>query len=89
MADKPSRSGRGSALRNIDDAIRARYPVSTSKETRAIRSNVFDFITSGLAEGWDIALIKKTSGRTRIRVLKLVERPRSAGFLTEADAEER
>lgn len=65
----------------LDAAIKSVFPTKTSQEIREIRSKVIEYISKGLVDGFDIALIKQQDGNTILKVLKLVEKRRGGRFL--------
>ena len=60
-------------IRDIEDAIRSRYPDVTPAQARTLRNKVLGYVGNGLHEGFDVAMIKRQDNQTILRVLKLIE----------------
>ncbi len=61
------------AISKIDAAIRSRYPEVDDIQAEQLRGKVLNYVGSGLAEGYDLALIKRSGARTILKVLKLIK----------------
>jgi len=63
---------RRSDLADLDRAITRRYPSLPKNQVRTVRSRIMEYVANGLADGFDVALIKPISDEEiRIKVLTL------------------
>ena len=64
-----------SNLIKLESAITKKYPFISSKQAKSARENIIEYITQGLEDGYDIALIKPVNDEEiSIKVLKLGEK---------------
>ncbi len=61
------------AIAKIDEAIRQRYPEVDDAQAEHLRGKVLNYVGNGLAEGYDIAMIKRSGAKTILKVLKLIK----------------
>ena len=61
------------AISRIDDAIRSRYPEVDDAQAEHLRGKVLNYVGNGLAEGYDLALIKRNGAKSILKVLKLIK----------------
>ncbi len=49
-----------------------RYPEVDDAQAEQLRGKVLNYVGNGLAEGYDLALIKRGGAKTILKVLKLI-----------------
>lgn len=62
-----------SALAGLFNAIRKKYPTVSDAQAEHLQGKVIHYVSDGLANGYDLALIKRKDGKTVLKVLKLME----------------
>ena len=65
------------ALTNLFNAIRKKYPAVSDAQAEHLQNKVVGYVADGLADGYDLALIKRKDDKTILKVLKLEEDDRS------------
>ena len=61
------------AVDALDQAISLRYPDASNGQVEVFRNGVIDYIAENLAQGYDIALVKREEDQTVLRILKFIE----------------
>ena len=61
------------ALARLLSAIRRKYPNVSESQAEHLQGKVISYVSDGLADGYDLALIKRQDDRTVLKVLKLME----------------
>ena len=61
------------ALTSLYNAIRKKYPAVSDTQAEHLQNKVISYVSEGLADGYDLALIKRKDDKTILKVLKLEE----------------
>jgi hypothetical protein len=61
------------ALTGLFNAIRKKYPAVSDVQAEHLQNKVISYVSDGLADGYDLALIKRKDDKTILKVLKLME----------------
>jgi len=61
------------ALSGLFNAIRKKYPSVSDAQAEHLQNKVITYVSDGLSDGYDLALIKRKDDRTILKVLKLME----------------
>ncbi|MCL4506182.1 MAG: hypothetical protein M1434_10170 [Chloroflexi bacterium] len=61
------------ALSGLFNAIRKKYPTVSTEQAEHLQGKVIKYVSEGLADGYDLALIKRRDGKTTLKVLMLME----------------
>ena len=61
------------ALTSLYNAIRKKYPAVSDSQAENLQNKVISYVSEGLADGYDLALIKRKDDKTILKVLKLEE----------------
>jgi len=57
----------------LDDAIKEVFPAYPAKLRNFVKNKIINFVSNGLSDGYDVALIKKIGNKTELRVLQIRE----------------
>lgn len=60
------------AISRIDSALRSRYPDVNDSQAERLRGKVLNYVGDGLADGYDVAMIKRNGTKSILKVLKLI-----------------
>ena len=61
------------ALTSLYNAIRKKYPAVSDAQAEHLQNKVISYVSAGLEDGYDLALIKRKDDKTILKVLKLEE----------------
>lgn len=62
-----------SALSGLFSVIKKKYPTVPDEQVEHLQNKVITYVSEGLADGYDLALIKRKDGKTVLKVLRLME----------------
>jgi hypothetical protein len=60
-------------IRRLDKTIGNLYPDCSARQVAEIRNNIINYVSQGLADGYDLALIKNNDTKKILKVLKIVQ----------------
>jgi hypothetical protein len=61
------------ALSRLLSVLRKKYPDVSESQAEHLQGKVLNYVSDGLSDGYDLALIKRKDDRTVLKVLKLME----------------
>ncbi|HEY3291123.1 MAG TPA: hypothetical protein VGK87_13415 [Anaerolineae bacterium] len=67
------KSSNQNALSGLFSVIRKKYPNVSDEQVEHLQNKVINYVSDGLNDGYDLALIKRKDGKTVLKILKLME----------------
>jgi len=60
------------AMRRLDLSVGGKFRDLSSEDRETIKASLIDYVSKGIDDGYNLALIRQIGGETDLRVLKLM-----------------